>query len=166
MKLQESLITEIKEEAKSSARILERVPVKSFDWKPHEKSFTLSRLASHVAEINGWVTSVLDFDEMDFATYEYKPPEVTSSEELIKLLNENTEKAVLSLENVSDEEFSKMWTMRNGETLYFTLPKIVVIREFAMNHLYHHRGQLTVYLRLLDIPVPGMYGPTADEQMM
>ncbi|MCX6165828.1 MAG: hypothetical protein NTU73_13370, partial [Ignavibacteriae bacterium] len=128
-------------------------------------SFQLSRLASHVAEIPGWVSYTLDYDELDFGKFKYTPPEISDTSDLIKLHDENIEKAVKSLEKTKDEEFSKIWTMKNNEITYLSLPKIVVLRSFAFNHLYHHRGQLTVYLRLLDVPLPGVYGPTADEKM-
>lgn len=166
MKLNESLVMEIREEAKGSRKMLERVPEKSFAWKPHQKSMTLGRLASHVAELPGWVTTTLECDELDFGKFKYTPPVVNTPADLLKILEVNVEKAVASLNKSALEDFSKMWTMRNNETVYFTMPKIVVIREFAMNHLYHHRGQLSVYLRMLDVPLPGVYGPTADELMM
>jgi uncharacterized damage-inducible protein DinB len=165
MPIYESLLMELKEEAKSTRKLLERVPEKSFSWKPHEKSFPLSRIASHVAEIPGWVSFTLDSDELDFGKYEYKAPEISKTADILKIHDECVEKAIKSLENSKDEDFSKMWTMRKNEIVYLTLPKIVVIRSFAFNHLYHHRGQLTVYLRLLDVPLPGIYGPTADEKM-
>ena len=157
---------EIREEAKGTRKMLERVPVNSLTWKPHEKSMTLGRLASHVAEIPGWVNYTLDSDEIDFGKFNYAPPVVNTTDDLLKILDDNVEKAVASLNKSAIEDFSKMWTMRNNETVYFTLPKLVVIRQFAMNHLYHHRGQLSVFLRMLDVPLPGVYGPTADEMAM
>ena len=165
MSISETLIMEIQEEAKATRKLLERVPDKSLTWKPHEKSMVLSRLASHVAEIVGWVSFTLDYDELDFGKFKYTPPEIKSNSDLLKILDENLEKALDSLKKAGDEVFSENWTMKNNEIVYFTLPKIAVVRSFAMNHLYHHRGQLTVYLRLLDVPLPGVYGPTADEQM-
>jgi uncharacterized damage-inducible protein DinB len=165
MPIYESFLMELKEEAKATKKLLERVPEKSFSWKPHEKSFTLSRLASHVAELPGWVTFTLDNDELDFGKYKYTPPEISSTSDLIKLHEDNVSMAIKSLESTKDEEFAKIWTMKNNEIIYFSLPKIVVLRSFAYNHMYHHRGQLMVYLRLLDVPLPGVYGPTADEKM-
>ena len=157
---------ELNEEAKSSRKILERVPAESFGWKPHEKSMPLGRLASHVAEIPGWVFHTMETDVMDFANFDYKPPVLNTTDDLLKILDDNVKKAADSLNKAKDEDFFTNWTMRNGETVYFTLPKIVVVRSFALNHNYHHRGQLTVYLRLLNIPLPNIYGPTADEPMM
>ncbi|MFA5404574.1 MAG: DinB family protein [Ignavibacteria bacterium] len=166
MPIYESFLMELNEEAKATRKLLERVPEKSFDWKPHEKSFTLIRLASHVAELPGWISFILDSDELDFGKYNYIPPEIFKTSDLIKLHDECVAKAIKSLESANDEEFSKNWTMRNNEIVYFSRPKITVLRDFSYNHLYHHRGQLTVYLRLLDVPLPGVYGPTADEKIM
>ncbi len=163
MSQKQALIAELQMEAANTRKILERVPVEKNDWKPHAKSMSLGRLASHVAEIPGWVTVTLETDELDFAKSEYKPVVAASTEELLDILDKNMAKAVKTLETIPDEEFDKMWTMRNGDQVFFTLPKKVVLRTFAYSHNFHHRAQLGVYLRLLDIPVPGMYGPTADE---
>jgi uncharacterized damage-inducible protein DinB len=165
MPLNQSFITELEQEAKSTRKILERVPIEKAGWKPHEKSMSIGRLATHVAELTGWVTSVLNSDEMDFAKIEYKPRIATTSAELLEIFEENYSKGMESLKNATDENLLKNWTLRNGEQIYFTLPKIAVIRSVGYNHLYHHRGQLTVFLRLNNIPLPGIYGPTADEPM-
>ncbi len=125
---------------------------------------TLGRLASHVAEIAGWVSYTLDSDVLDFAKFDYKPVTNASTEELLAIMDKNVAMAMASLEKSTDEDYDKMWTMRNGDHVHFTLPKKVVLRSFAYSHLVHHRGQLSLYLRLLDVPVPGMYGPTADEK--
>lgn len=165
MKIYEPLLKELKEEAEKTKKLLERVPEKSFNWKPHEKSFILSRLASHIAELPGWISYILDVDELDFGKMNYIPPVVITTSDILKLHDENVIKGVESLKKATDEEFSKNWTMRNGEMIYFTRQKFDVLKDFSYNHLYHHRGQLTVYLRMLDVPLPGIYGPTADEQM-
>jgi uncharacterized damage-inducible protein DinB len=165
MPINESLISELEQETKLTKRLLERVPIEKADWKAHEKSMSLGRLATHVAEIPGWITSTLGADEMDFAKFDYKPRIAKSNAELIEIFEENRAKGLESLKNAKDEDFSKDWTMRNGEQVYFTMPKIAVIRTYAFNHLYHHRGQLTVNLRLLNVPLPYIYGPTADEPM-
>lgn len=124
----------------------------------------IGRLATHIAELPSWVSMTLHTDELDWAKTEYKPTVVKTREELVALLDKNVDQAVKDLENATDEDFVKPWTMRNGEHVFFQLPKAAIIRTFAMNHLVHHRGQLSVYLRLNDIPLPGIYGPTADEQ--
>ncbi len=165
MPVNQSFIAELEEEAKSTRKVLERVPVEKSDWKPHEKSMPLGRLATHVAELPGWITSVLSTDEMDFAKIEYKPKIAKTTAELLEIFEDNYSKGLKSLKDAKDEDFFKNWTLRNGEQIYFTLPKIAVIRSVGYNHLYHHRGQLTVFLRLNDVPLPGIYGPTADEPM-
>jgi uncharacterized damage-inducible protein DinB len=165
MPMNEALITELDQIAKSTRKLLERVPVEKNDWKPHDKSMTLGRLAGHIAEIPSWVSATIDLDELDFSKMEYKPFVAASTEELVKKLDENAAKGLESLKNATDEKLNGNWTLRNGEQIYFTRPKIGVVRDFAYSHLYHHRGQLTVYLRLLDIPLPMLFGPTADEQM-
>ncbi len=163
MSMNQGLIAELKMEAASTKKILERVPTDKNDWKPHAKSMKMGSLANHVAELPGWIAMTLTTDELDLGTMDYKPTIPTSTEELLAKLDENVNKAVAAMENASDEDFGKMWTLRNGAHIMFTLPKIAVIRSMAFSHHYHHRGQLSVYLRLLDIPIPGMYGPSYDD---
>lgn len=163
MSLAQQFIAEIQQEAAATKRLLAIVPWEKGDYKPHEKSMTLKRLASHVAEINGWWKECLVQDELDFAKDNSQPKVYNSIEEIVACHDELVQKAVAILQNTPDEEFSKPWTMRQGEQIFFSLPKAVVVRTWCLNHLYHHRGQLTVYLRLLDIPLPGTYGPSADE---
>ncbi len=159
----QSLIAELKMEAANTRKMLERVPTNNNDWKPHEKSMKIGNLANHVAELPGWVAMTMTTDELDLSTMNYKPVISASTEELLAKLDENVNKAVSSLESAKDEDFDKMWTLRNGDHVIFSMPKKVVIRSVAYSHHYHHRGQLSVYLRLLDIPVPGMYGPSSDD---
>jgi uncharacterized damage-inducible protein DinB len=165
MGINELFIAELQQESASTRKLLERVPLDKADWKPHEKSMPLGRLATHVAEIPGWTTVTMEQDELDFATMDYKPVIAKDNHELVKMLDENLAKALKTLKDSPDERFSENWTMRTGDKIYFTLPKAAVLRSFAFNHQYHHRAQLTVYLRLLDVPLPGIYGPTADETM-
>ena len=165
MELNKQLIAELQMEAANTRKMLERIPLEKGDYKPHEKSMTLGRLATHVAELAGWVAFTMDQDGLDFSKMEYKPVIAQTTEELLAIHDENVAKATKSLENASPADFGNMWTLRNGETVHFSLPKAAVVRSFAFSHLYHHRGQLSVYLRLLDVPVPGMYGPTADDTM-
>ncbi len=163
MAINETFISEIKEESKSTKRMLELIPEEHLMWKPHEKSMTLGRLATHIAELTGWISAIMDYEELDFGKVNYKPPEIKSNSDIMKIFSDNLNKAIETLEKATDTDFMKNWTLRNNETIYFTLPKIVCLRSFCLNHIYHHRGQLTVYFRLLNIPVPGSYGPTADE---
>jgi uncharacterized damage-inducible protein DinB len=127
---------------------------------------TLKSLTRHVTEITGWWKECLLMDELDFAKDSGVRKEINSTEELLAFHDTLVANAEKILTEVSDEEFAKPWTMRNGETVYFTLPKVAVVRTWCLNHLFHHRGQLTVYLRLLNVPLPGMYGPTADDAGM
>ena len=165
-RLSAAFLAELDNEAKVTRSVLERVPADKFDWKPHDKSMTFGRLASHVAEMFGWTGSTLTSDSLDFATMEYTPFEPKSTEELLAFFDEHIAKAKATLGETSDETFMTNWTMRNGEQEYFTMPKVAVMRSFVMNHIIHHRGQLSVYLRLNDIPVPSIYGPSADEGNM
>ncbi|MBX7044500.1 MAG: DinB family protein [Ignavibacteria bacterium] len=167
MQLNEGLIAELQHEAVSTRKMLERVPADKFGWKPHEKSMTLGRLASHIAEIPGWTNETINQDVLDFAKMEYKPFEPNSAEELVKFFDDKLASALDTLKNnATDENLMGMWTMKNGETVYMTMPRIAVMRGFVLSHLIHHRAQLGVYLRLLDVPVPSSYGPSADEGQM
>jgi uncharacterized damage-inducible protein DinB len=162
MSIANNLWEELKQEAANTRKLLELVPFDKADFKPHEKSMTLKRLACHVAEITGWWKECLTMDELDFAKDSGPAKEYHSTEDIVAWHDELLAKAEVILKNVSEDEFSKPWTMRQGEMIFFTMPKGEVVRTWCLNHLYHHRGQLTVYLRLLNIPLPGMYGPTAD----
>jgi uncharacterized damage-inducible protein DinB len=162
MAINEGLMRELENEAATTRKVLERIPVEKFDWKPHEKSMTMIRLATHVADMFGWFPPTLEQDELDFAKG-YEEPKPATTEELVEVLDKNIAAAMESLKKTDDETFRKNWTLRNGEQVYFEMPKIAVSRTFIMNHIVHHRGQLSVYLRLNDIPVPGIYGPSADE---
>lgn len=161
-----AFIGELQHEAIATRKCLERVPEDKFDYKPHEKSFTFIRLATHIAEMVDWITVTCNTSELDFAAGDYKPQECKTTAELVEFFDKNLEKALETLKNTSDEEMMKGWTLKNGETTYFTMPKVQVIRGFSLNHIISHRGQLSVYLRLNDIPVPSMYGPSADEGQM
>lgn len=161
-----TLIAEMEHEAATTRKLLERIPEDKFDYKPHEKSMTMSRLASHIAEMFGWTPATLQQPELDFAKFDYKPFEPPTNADLLEFFDKNVTEALDVLKNTTDDVFIDTWTMRNGETIYFTLPKVAVMRSFVMNHIVHHRGQLSVYLRLNDIPVPSIYGPSADEGNM
>ena len=127
---------------------------------------SFGRLASHVAEMFGWTPPTLQQPELDFSKWDYKPLEPATTADLVDFLDKNVAEALDALRNATDDVFMENWTMRNGEQIYFTMPKAVVMRSFVMNHIVHHRGQLSVYLRLNDIPVPALYGPSADEGSM
>lgn len=161
-----AFIAELQQESATTRKLLERVPIEKFDWKPHEKSMSFGRLAVHVAEMTDWAKETVTTDELDFAAQEYKPYVPESSAELLEFFDKHTAAAVEALSNTSDEAMMENWTLRNGEAVYFTMPRIQVLRGMVFNHIVHHRGQLSVYLRLNDIPVPSMYGPSADEGQM
>lgn len=161
----ESLLAEFQMEAKITRNMLERIPDDKFDYKPHDKSFSMGKLAGHIAEIPGWVEVSIEADELDFATFKYIPPDVKNKEELLAFFDKCIADASEVFKRNSDERLSENWTMRQGETVYFSTNKAGVIRAFVLSHLIHHRGQLSVYMRINDIPLPSVYGPTADEQM-
>ncbi|MDB5230500.1 MAG: hypothetical protein JWN76_1305 [Chitinophagaceae bacterium] len=163
MRISRSLQGEFENEMSNTRKILERVP-QNPDWKPHEKSMSLGRLSTHIAEIPTWITMTLATEELDWSKFDYKPFAAESNEALLKFFDKNVEDARTTILTAADEAFLADWTMRNGDQVYFTMPKVAVVRTFAMNHLIHHRAQLTVYLRLLNVPLPQLYGPTADEQ--
>jgi uncharacterized damage-inducible protein DinB len=162
-----SLIAELENESKTTRKVLERVPTEKFDWKPHERSMEMIRLATHVAEMHNWTKNTVEDPELDFAKFaDYKPFVPKNTAELVEHFEKNLALAIESLKKASDDIWHEPWSLRNGDTIYFTMPKIVVMRSMVLNHIVHHRGQLSVYLRLNDIPVPEMYGPSADEGQM
>lgn len=158
----EFFLQQLEEEAATTRKMLSRVPTEKLGWKPHEKSMEMKRLATHVAELPTWIPMALDTDELDFAKNEYKPVEIKDTEELIRYFEECLVKGREALKNGNEKELDKSWTLRNGEQIYSTSPKRDVIR-MALSQIIHHRAQLGVYLRLLNIPIPGSYGPSADE---
>ncbi len=161
-----SLLPEFDLEMANTRKVLERVPESAFAWKPHAKSFSMGELAGHVATIPGWMTSTLVDESFDVspggvpATF----PTPASVKEAVSMFDEALAPARAALEATGDAAFLKSWSLlANGETL-FAMPRVAVVRSFVLNHLIHHRAQLCVYLRLNDIPVPALYGPSADEQ--
>lgn len=166
MKIKEPFIAELKHEAVSTRKMLERVPLEKSSWKPHEKSMPLGNLTFHIADLPSWVTETMTTDELDFANTEYNPQNFESTDELLKFFDNKIADAIKALEESPDEIFLSNWKLRNGDTVFFDMPRTQVLRGFCYNHIYHHRGQLSVYLRLLDVPLPSSYGPTADEPGM
>lgn len=153
---------ELKQEAETTRKFLKLVPDDKFDWKPHEKSMSLKELAVHIGEIPGWIESGLSNDVLDFADG-YEPTSVENSADLINLLEQSVQKSQAALDEADEDDLRPDWTMRNGDQVLMVMPKHEVIRH-SLSQLTHHRAQLGVYLRLLDIPIPGSYGPSADEQ--
>lgn len=157
------LLEELENETQSTLRVLEVVKDESLDWKPHEKSMSVGALATHIVDLHNWFSVVLTIEELDFQL-NYQPIKANSVQELITTLNSVLEKNKAVLSEIDESKLSEMWTLRSGEHILRQMPKKDIIRYVVNNHLYHHRGQLTVYLRMLDLPVPGLYGPSADEQ--
>lgn len=155
-------LEELREEVLATRALLALVPLENGDYKPHEKSMKLMNLAVHVAEIPGWYNDIIKNDELDFAKMPYNPFIPKSSEELLAVFDKKVKEAEAVLSATEDEKFKENWTMRAGEQIFFTLPKGKVVRTWCLNHWYHHRSQLGVYLRMLNIPLPSTYGPSAD----
>ncbi|MDB5478074.1 MAG: hypothetical protein JWM96_569 [Alphaproteobacteria bacterium] len=159
----QSFIPELQFELISTIKCLERIPFDKFDWKPHEKSMSLGQLATHIAEIPGYAEMIMDTDGVDIAAGGYTPAVINSTSDLVQLLKNNMDKATEKLATVADFPMSQEWTLRKGTEVIFSLPRNATIRSMLISHMIHHRGQLSVYLRQLDIPVPSIYGPSADE---
>jgi uncharacterized damage-inducible protein DinB len=164
MSISQALLPEFDQEMAGTRKTLERVPMDKYDWQPHPKSFSLGKLATHVAHLVGWTTVTLGTDELDFAK-PFEQPKPQTKEELLALFDQMTAEARNAIVNANDEDYMKPWTLRQGEKVFFTMPKIAVLRGMVMNHIIHHRAQLTVYLRLNDVLVPALYGPSADENV-
>lgn len=166
MAISDSILSEFDQEMAGTRRTLERVPREKFDWKPHEKSMSLGDLAAHLSNLPSWTNYTLEQESLDLAPGGQPIPTATipaSAAELLETFDKNVAAARAAIVRTTDQEFLKMWQLqRNGITL-LTLPKVAVLRGFVMNHNIHHRAQLGVYLRLNDIPVPSIYGPSADE---
>lgn len=168
MTLTEMLLPEFDQELAGARKILERVPEEKLDWTPHAKSPSMAWLATHLAQLASWVSYTLVTDAIDVASPEMaaaRPPLATSRQALLELFDAVAPKAREALAGASDEVLLQPWTLRAGGADIFTLPRVRVLRIMVMNHLVHHRAQLGVYLRLNDIPLPSLYGPTADEPM-
>ena len=163
MSINEGFLIEIDRETTNTRRLLERIEDKHFSYKPHEKSMSLGALANHIVELHNWVKAGLSVDEFDLAVH-YKPLKATSKDELLSILNDGLAINKSFIESMTDLEWQKLWKMTYGDHIIAEVPKIGALRFIIQNHLIHHRGQLTVYMRLLDIPLPGLYGPSADEQ--
>ncbi|HKG12798.1 MAG TPA: DinB family protein [Pyrinomonadaceae bacterium] len=165
MGIGEPLAAELKHEAATTRRLLERVPEDKLGWKPHEKSMTLGRLAGHVAELPSLLGPVLRAEELDFASGEYKPFNATSVAEILERFDKNIADGIEGLKGLEDARAFERWRLRSGDHVIAEQPRAAIVRGLVLNHVLHHRGQLSVYLRLLDVPLPPIYGPTADEPM-
>jgi uncharacterized damage-inducible protein DinB len=166
MTIADALLPEFDREMGLTRRVLERVPDGQFDWHPHAKSMTLGRLAEHLAELPGWARVSILEGGIDMATGrppDYVPPATRAA--VLEMFDRHVGEARAALSGRTDAELMAPWTLKAQGKEIFTMPKAAVLRGFVMNHLIHHRGQMSVYLRLHDVPVPSIYGPSADEQM-
>ncbi|HEX8000381.1 MAG TPA: DinB family protein [Pyrinomonadaceae bacterium] len=169
MKLSETILPEFDHEMANTRKTLERVPGDKLDWKPHEKSTTMRGLATHLSNLPSWVVHTLNKDAMDIAPPGEPPLRATpinSTQEAVETFDKNIAAAREAIAGASNEQLLGTWSLLNGGKTIFTLPRIAVLRSFVMNHSIHHRAQLGVYLRLNDVPVPSIYGPSADEGNM
>jgi uncharacterized damage-inducible protein DinB len=164
MSISAALVPEFDAEMATTRRTLERVPDDKLGWKPHEKSMSLGRLASHIAEMPSWGVVGLNMDVLDMANY--KPWEGASRAEILAVFDKNVAEARAAMAAASDEKYMQNWSLSMGGKTLMTMPKIAVVRSFMLNHVIHHRGQFSVYLRMNDIAVPSIYGPSADEGQM
>jgi uncharacterized damage-inducible protein DinB len=167
MPIARTILAEFNHEMANTRKVLERIPEEQAAWRPHPKSYSLGDLAMHIANLPNWVTVTLRQDELDFdAPGGKQDPKraFDTRKALLKQFDDSVAEAVATIADTSDEEMKKHWTLKNRGVEVFKLPRVAVLRSFVMNHLIHHRGQLTVYLRLKNVPLPAIYGNTADEK--
>jgi len=165
--IRDALLPEFDQEMAATRKVLERCPEDKFGWKPHPKSFAMGALATHIVNMVGWTTDTMLKDSFDIAppgAPPYKEDPLTSRAELMARFDRNAAAARAALAGAGDEQFAQPWSLLSGGQTLFSMPRIACIRSFVMNHCIHHRAQLGVYLRLNDVPVPAIYGPSADEQ--
>jgi uncharacterized damage-inducible protein DinB len=162
MSMIQMFLKELNAEAKTTRKMLPLIPDDKYDWQPHPKSMTMRRLATHIAELPSWITMTLTTSELDFANNPYKPEIINSTAELMKYFEKTLTDGHAHLEAAKEEQLSDSWTLRNGKDIYSTSSKAEVLR-MVYSQIIHHRAQLGVYLRLLNIPIPGSYGPSADD---
>jgi uncharacterized damage-inducible protein DinB len=158
----EALRLELEAESDTTRKMLKQVPTDKFDWQPHQKSMTVKRLATHIAELPTWIGMTIQTDELDFENNPYNPVDINSTTELLAYFEKCLEDGRKQIQAGREDQLEKPWTLRSGKTIYSTSPKRDVLR-MACSQIIHHRAQLGVYLRLLNIPIPGSYGPSADE---
>jgi uncharacterized damage-inducible protein DinB len=156
------LLKEMEQEAETTRKMLGRVPNDKYDWQPHEKSMTVRRLATHIAELPGWVSMALTTSELDFANNPYNPTAVNNTGELLELFEKSYAEGRGQLAKATEADLLPNWTLRNGDQVYSVSTKYEIIR-MSFCQIVHHRAQLGVFLRLLNVPIPGSYGPSADE---
>jgi uncharacterized damage-inducible protein DinB len=159
----DGLRSEFDRETRATRRYLERLPADRLDWRPHPKSFTVGELAAHIVECVRWTNAIFSSDEFDVNPATFTPYRASSATELLATFDADVVRGAHALAPIDDAAVARPWRMMVKGAVRFERPKAMVFRDFTLSHLIHHRGQLSVYLRLLDVPVPGAYGPTADE---
>jgi uncharacterized damage-inducible protein DinB len=166
MTIGQMMLDEFDQEMQNTRKVLERCPDEKWNWKPHEKSGTLGWLAGHVGTVPEWITMTINTDHLDYAPVDgpsYTPPKIENRAQLLAAFDKGSAEARAALAKVSDADIAKGWRLLAGGQEVFTMPRVACIRGMCLNHLIHHRAQLTVYFRLVGVPVPGLYGPSADE---
>lgn len=157
-----TFLKELEQESKTTRKMLERIPDDKYDWRPHPKSMTIRQLSTHIAELPTWATMTLTTDELDFATQPYEPKMINNTKDLMELFEKSLSDGKTQLIPENEHKLSETWTLRDGNQVYSTSSKAEVIR-MTWSQIIHHRAQLGVFLRLLEIPIPGSYGPSADD---
>jgi uncharacterized damage-inducible protein DinB len=163
IKMLEPMMDEIEQEAATTKRVLERVPADKLTWKPHPKSMSLGQLAMHVATIPGGISKMAQVDEFEINPANFNPPAPKNADEILKALDASVQGVKEYLCGVSESAVMGNWRLTANGKEVLAMPRVAMLRSIMLNHWYHHRGQLSVYLRLLEVPVPTIYGPSADE---
>jgi uncharacterized damage-inducible protein DinB len=161
--MMEPMLNELRQEAAVTRRVLERVPAGKLTWKPHAKSMTLGQLASHVATVPGAIAQISRAPQLEVNPADFTPPQPASAQEILNSFDESIKGAEARLAEISEPDALATWRVIAGGKEVMAMPRVAFFRAIMLNHWYHHRGQLSVYLRLLDIPLPSIYGPSADE---
>jgi uncharacterized damage-inducible protein DinB len=161
MRIVDSILMELDQEGQTTKRVLERIPEDKLGWKPHPKSYTLGQLAMHIASAPGNIATVAAMETVELPNFTQAAP--ASRKEILETFSSSLEKAKGTLNGMDDATITAMWSLMKDGKVVMSVPRVAFIRSIMMNHVYHHRGQLSVYLRLLDVPVPSIYGPSADE---
>jgi uncharacterized damage-inducible protein DinB len=164
MRFSDAMVQEFLHESQTTKKLLERLPEDKLSWKPHEKSMPLNRLATHITEIPQWTDIIVNQDSFDMASVDYTPTILESRQEILDSFQKNLDKFAEVLQGKGDGHLLAGWQLKEGDKVMLDLPRAAAIRGFIISHVIHHRGQLSVYLRENDVPIPAIYGPSADEQ--
>ena len=166
MRICEAVLPEFDQEMSNTRKTLERIPEDKLGWKPHDKSMTLGRLAGHIVELVGWANTSITTDSLNVTMDKYQPVVATSRQQILELFDKSVKEARAAIAGATDEHMMQPWTLAFSGQTVFTMPRAAVLRMSCFNHIIHHRAQLGVYLRLNNVPVPALYGPSADEGAM